>query len=135
MRVVIDTNILISAVFWTGKPKEILNGARKRSITFLTSEPLLKEMKDVLISKNRPFQISKKDANFIVEHLKKVGEVITTKSTLSICKDEPDNRVLECAIDGNADYIVTGDKQLLKVKEIRGVKIITSAKLLRYMNI
>ena len=49
MRVVIDTNVLISAIFWTGKPKQILNKVRRAEILFLTSGILLEELKEVLI--------------------------------------------------------------------------------------
>ena len=51
MRVVIDTNVLLSATFWTGKPKQLLNKVRRLEITFLTSEILLSELKEVLDSK------------------------------------------------------------------------------------
>ena len=57
MRVVIDTNVLISAIFWTGKPKQILNKVRREEITFLTSESILKELKNVLRKAGKPFKL------------------------------------------------------------------------------
>lgn len=131
MRVVIDTNVLISAIFWVGKPKAILNSARKGNITYLTSEPLLKELINVLTTKDKPFQVTSKDANYIVKHLKEIAEIIPTKSRVSICKDDADNRVLECAIDGKADYIVTGDKHLLDIRVIKEIKILNTAEFLK----
>jgi len=131
MRVVIDTNVLISAIFWAGKPKKILNKSRKGDITFLTSEILLKELTDVLTAKNKPFHLTEREVNFIIKHIKKIAEIVTTKSKVSICRDGADNRVLECAIYGNADYIVTGDKHLLDIKEIRAVEIISTAEFLK----
>ncbi len=131
MRIVIDTNVVISAIFWAGKPKKILNSARKGYITFLTSEFLLNELMDVLTAKNKPFKIGKREANVIVKHLKDLAEIITTKSRISVCKDDADNRVLECAIDGKADYIITGDRHLLDIKEIKGIKIINTAGFLK----
>ena len=131
MRIVIDTNVLISAIFWAGKPKEILNSARKGYTTFLTSEILLKELIDVLTAKNKPFHITKRQVNFIIKHLKETAEIVVIKSKISICKDDADNRVLECAIDGKADYIITGDRHLLTIKEIKGIKIVNTARFLR----
>jgi len=131
MRVVLDTNVLISGIFWTGKPKETINYARKGKIVFLTSEHILKELKDVLTSKEKTFKLTKKDANIILNHLKKFGEICSVKSSTSICRHEADNRVLECAIDGKADYVITGDKHLLEIKEFKGIKIITVSEFLK----
>jgi len=125
MRVVLDTNVLISGIFWTGKPKKIINYARKRKIIFLTSKKLLEELKDVLTSKQKPFKLTKKEASIILDHLKKIGEICNIKSSISVCVHEADNRVLECAIDGKADYIVTGDKHLLEIGKFENIEIIT----------
>ena len=124
MRVVIDTNVLISAIFWTGKPKRLLNFVRRGDVTFLTSEALLAELREVLTSEDKPFRLSEGDADRIIDHLKDIAEVVPTTSKLSICKDEADNRVLECALDGDADYIITGDKDLLDLKRFKGIRIV-----------
>jgi len=71
MRVVLDTNVLISGVFWTGKPKKIINYARKKKIIFLTSKKLLEELKNVLISREKPFKLNETEADIILNHLKK----------------------------------------------------------------
>jgi len=131
MRVVLDTNVLISGIFWTGKPKEIINYARKREIIFLTSRHLLRELKNVLTSEQKSFKLLEKDANIILEHLKEFGTVCQIKSSFSICKHDADNRVLECAIDGKADYIVTGDKHLLEIRKFKSIKIITVSEFLK----
>ena len=105
MRVVIDTNILISAIFWAGRPKRLLNSVRRGELTFLTSETLLAELKEVLTSEDRPFRLGESDANRIIDHLKDITELVSTTSKVAVCKDDPDNRVLECALDGRAGYI------------------------------
>jgi uncharacterized protein len=125
LRVVIDTNVLISALFWVGRPKRLLNLVRFNKIAFITSEPLLTEMKAVCIATNKPFRLSKDEADKIIDHLKDIAaEIVYVKSKVTLCKDEADNRVLECALDGKADYIVTGDKDLLSLKSFKGIKIV-----------
>jgi putative PIN family toxin of toxin-antitoxin system len=62
VRVVIDTNVLISANFWTGKPKQLLNRVRHQEITFVTSNDLLNELKEILIRRDKPFHLSDNEA-------------------------------------------------------------------------
>ena len=125
MRVVIDPNVLISALFWVGRPKRLLNLVRSGKIDFITSEPLLTELKAVCTSKAKPFQLSKSEAEKIIDHVKDIAEeIVSLKSKVTLCKDEADNRVLECALDGKADCIVTGDKDLLSLKSFKGIKIV-----------
>lgn len=123
MRVVIDTNVLISGTFWTGKPKQLLNKARRREITFLTSVALLDEMREVLTRQDKPFKLSHEDAETIVLTWRELAEVVSTHTEVSICRDEGDNRVLECAADGQADFIVTGDQHLLELGNFHGIRI------------
>ena len=127
MRVVIDTNILISATFWSGKPKQLLNQIRRGQITFLTSDILLTELKEVLTREDKPFKLSVREASRVLTHLRTLAEIIEPHNLVTTCRDEADNRVLECAIDGRADWIVTGDTDLLDLKNFQGVKITTVA--------
>jgi len=127
MRVVIDTNVLISATFWGGKPKQLLNAVRRREVIFLVSEKLLEELEEVLTAEDKPFNLEKESAQRILGHLREIAKPILIKSTVSICRDEDDNRVLECALDGMADYIVTGDKDLLDLVSFEGIKIVKVA--------
>lgn len=119
MRVVLDTNVLISAIFWTGKSKDILNVVRKRKVVFVTSQ--------VLLDSNKPFQLEENDAERVVRHIKDLAEIIRVTNRVTVCKHEADNRVLECAFCGKADYIITGDKDLLGLKSFEGIKIIKAA--------
>ena len=125
MRVVIDTNVLISAIFWTGKPKQILNKVRQEEITFLTSEFILEELKNVLRKADKPFKLSEEDADRIVIAMRELAVVVKIGSHVSVCQDENDNRVLECALDGNADCIITGDFHLLQLGSFQKINIMT----------
>lgn len=62
MRGVIDTNVLISAIFWSGKPKQIVNMVRRGEIKFLTSRILLDELKEILVRDDKPFRLSEGEA-------------------------------------------------------------------------
>ena len=125
MRVVIDTNVLISAIFWTGAPKRLLNKARRREMVFITSQTLLGELEEILLREDKPFRLSPEEAKRILKEIKKIGEVIPTHTRVQACEHEPDNRVLECAVDGTAQFIITGDKHFLRLKSFRNIKIVS----------
>ena len=127
MRAVIDTNVLISGVFWSGKPKQILNQARRGKFVFLTSEILLAELRQVLTRKNRPFKLSEVEAQRVSGHIRTLAEIIAPHHAITVCRDDADNRVLECAVDGRADWIVTGDSDLPDLEDFQGIKIVTVA--------
>ena len=103
MRVVIDTNVLISATFWPGKPKQLLNQVRCGAITFLTSEILLAELKEVLTREDKPFKLSAEESERVLGAIRNLAEIIEPHSSVTVCRDDADNRVLECALDGRAD--------------------------------
>jgi len=131
VRVVIDTNILISAIFWPGKPKQLLNQVRRGDITFLTSQALLTELKAVLTREDKPFKLSEEEARRVLRSISGIAEIVQPHSSVTRCRDETDNRVLECALDGRADWIITGDTHLLELRSFEGIKITTVADFLR----
>jgi uncharacterized protein len=123
VRVVIDTNVLISAIFWSGKPKQLLNQVRRGKFIFLTSEVLLGELKEVLTRRDKQFKLSEEEAQRILTQVRSLAEIIEPHSLLTTCRDAADNRVLETAIDGRADWIVTGDSDLLDLEAFQAIKI------------
>lgn len=76
MRVVIDTNVLISAIFWTGPPKVLLNKVRQNEFVFLTSQILLNELKEILIRPDKPFKLSEKEAAQAVNEIRSLAEIV-----------------------------------------------------------
>jgi len=123
VRIVIDTNVLISATFWTGKPRQLFNRVLKREFVFLTSEILLNELKEILIRTDKPFKLSEEEADYVVHRIRSAAVIVQTQSVVTICRDQDDNRVLECAIDGQADWILSGDAHLLELESFQGVRI------------
>jgi len=131
VRAVIDTNVLISAIFWTGSPKRLLNRVRRGEVTLVTSRVLLDELKEILVRPDKPFKLTEEEADRVVKAMQNVAEVVETQSQVRVCRDEKDNKVLECAVDGRAEWIITGDAHLLELQSFKNVRIVTVAEFLR----
>jgi putative PIN family toxin of toxin-antitoxin system len=123
VRVVFDTNIFISALVLPGSRAEkalirILDGVD----TLLISKPILDELLSTLA---RKFSRDPEALSHVAVMLTDMAELVEPKHTVKVFKDEPDNRVLECAESGQADVIVTGDKEMLLLKQYRGIPLIS----------
>jgi putative PIN family toxin of toxin-antitoxin system len=84
-------------------------------------------MNSVLIRKDKPFKLTEQEARKVADAITELGEKVSGHHRLSVCKHEADNRILECAAQGNADYIITGDSHLLEMKSFGGIQIVTVA--------
>jgi putative PIN family toxin of toxin-antitoxin system len=123
LRVVLDTNVLVSAIISDGKPRELLRRGISKEFCIVTSDLLLKELGTVL---RRPkFKTDEDEIHRIILALMQVAEVVDVVSKLDIVEEDPkDNMVVETAFDGNTDFIVSGDGHLLALKSFRGIKIV-----------
>jgi putative PIN family toxin of toxin-antitoxin system len=123
MRVVFDTNIFISALVISGSlaEKAILKIVEGED-TLVISKDIINEVLSVLSSK---FGRDKEALSHVAVMLSELGELVKPIKKIRIFKDEPDNRILECAITGNTDVLVTGDKEMLRLKEHKGIRIIS----------
>ena len=123
MRVVFDTNILVSALAFPGGQGE---AALRRIIEevdqLVLSRPILDELLDVL---GRKFARDAEELAHVAVFLSELAVMVAPKRRLRVVKDEPDNRILECAISGHAKAIVTGDKALLALNHYENVRILT----------
>ncbi len=133
MKVVLDTNILISAfVFPGGPPEDVFRAALEDRIALVTSPPLLAEFGRVLSSK---FGWEAPIAEEAVALVASVGSVVRPKETIAEIIDDPDDdRVLEAALEGRAEVIVSGDRHLLRLRTWREVKIVKAAPFLRTLH-
>ena len=123
IRIVADTNIFISAVMFGGVPGAFLDLAFQGSFHLITSPILLGELDEKLRMK---FELSPADADLIRSRLEAISQLVSTTATLAVIKDDPDDdRVLECAIAGRADHIVSGDRHLLKLGSYLDIRILT----------
>lgn len=96
----------------------------------MTSEILLNELRDVLVREDKPFKLSRGEAERIVTEIRNLAEIIEIKDQPAVCKDEMDNRVLECAKEGKAGFVISGDQHLLDLKSFRDVRIMTVSEFL-----
>lgn len=130
MRVVFDTNIFVSALIFPGGQAEkavlkIIEGAD----ILIISKEILDEVLSVLADKfGRDIEFISRAALFISD----ISVSVKPRQKLRVLNDEPDNRVLECAVEGGADVIVTGDKAMLAQGKFREVKIISLSGYLRH---
>ena len=123
MRVVFDTNIFISALAIPGSLAEkAIHKIIEGEDILVISRDIVHEVLSVLSSK---FSRDKEGLSHVAVILSELGELVKPSQKVSILKDEPDNRVLECAIHGKADVLVTGDKKILQLREYKGIKIIS----------
>lgn len=126
IRVVLDTNIIISALVFGGKPRAVLDLIIRKKILGGISEALFNELQNVL-GRNK-FELTGGYVKIATDSLLAVFEQVTPEERVSLVAADPDdNRILECAADFNADFIVTGDKHLLQIDDFRGIKIVTPA--------
>lgn len=125
IKAVLDTNIYVSAFGFGGKPKEIIKLALADKFKIVISEFIIDETVTICTKK---IGLKKSDVIHLMDEILYFSDVITPYSELNITKNKADNVVLATAFDGNADYLVTGDKQhLLPIKEFRGIKILTAS--------
>ncbi|MBA7619287.1 hypothetical protein ES703_26625 [subsurface metagenome] len=130
VKVVVDTNVLVSATLFGGNPEKILDSAEEGRIEILISLPILEEFMEVLQEK---FGFSSSMAELAASGIREISTLITPTQRLSVIKEEEaDNRVLECAVKGKAQYIVSGDtKHLQPLKEYQEIKILSPAQFFR----
>jgi putative PIN family toxin of toxin-antitoxin system len=123
-RGVLDTNILVSAALLAGPPRKAFDKLLD-SGTILISEPVILELADVL-NRERFDRYVTYDARmrFLIGVLK-VAELVEISETIEACRDPKDDKLLELAVSGFADVLVTGDKDLLVLDPFRGIRIIT----------
>ena len=122
MKVVFDTNILVSAlVFPGGRGEAALLRVIEERDQLLFSKPILDELLGVLA---RKFSRDAEELARVAVLLSDLATTVRPRRKLRVVKDDPDNRVLECAVAGHADLIVTGDNALLGLREYHGVRIV-----------
>ena len=131
-KVVLDTNILISALGWEGKPKEIFRKALNSEFELIISNQQLDELRRVINYPKFDFTYQQK-ARFLAIILE-VAKVIEVSGNLDVISEDPDdNIILETAVDAGADFIVSGDEHLLKLAEYTNVKIVSAADFLTHI--
>ncbi len=127
-KVVIDTNVFISAFGWGGKPYKIMELLEKRVIRNCISEEILSELiKSLAYPK---LQFSQQLQSSIVEFVLAYSDIYEPNEKLTLAPDADDNKFIECAIEANAGVIITGDRSFLSLKQVKGIEIMSPEKFL-----
>lgn len=132
MKIVVDTNVLISALGWKKSEHRLIKRIFKGEIQLFMSPQILEEF--IQVSQRKKFGFSSDDIEEFVTSLILVCEMIIPQKKIEIIKEDPtDNMFLECAIEAKVDYIVSGDKHLMKLGEFQGIAIMNASALLKTM--
>jgi uncharacterized protein len=132
LKVVLDTNVIVSALNFAGKPAEVFDLARAGEIDNITSNPIINEVKNILM---RKFSWEPGQAEAAGTLLGFFSKTVNPKSRLTVVSHEPDNRILECAVAGKADFIISGDHHLTDLENFQGIKIINPAGFLELIEV
>src|SRR3990167_2670643 len=124
MKVVLDTNIFISGIFWKGSSNRIIANWKGGKFTLVTSLEAISEI--IKILKDFKIKLSDEMIKEWVDLIVRNSMIVDPKEKIEAVKDDPkDNIFIETAVVGNADYIISQDNHLLKLKDFGGIKIIT----------
>jgi len=124
MIVVFDTNVLIAAIITEGICSKLLHRARAGEFSLISCPFILKELRRILSKK---FRLGQDELALAIETMSEVFSQVLDHSLKikDICRDAADDNIIACAVAAKADYLVTGDADLLELKIYQGVRIIT----------
>ena len=136
---VLDTNVLVSAQIKAGgNPDRILRQGQAGKFELLTSEFILAELADILgrrhIQRKYRAQVTVSKRARYLRAIRAMADVVQVTTDVQAVPDDPkDNAILVCGVDGQANYIVTGDAHLLKLKKFQGILIVKPAEFLEIL--
>jgi uncharacterized protein len=129
MRIVADTNTVLSGLLWQGPPRRLLDLARGRKVSLYTSVTLLAELAEVIAREKFAERVRAAglSATELVQDYERLAEIVTPEPLPTpVSRDPDDDHVLACALAGKAELIVSGDKRhLLILREYQGIPIRT----------
>ena len=133
IKAILDTNIMVSGIFWRGNSFQILRAWQRGDFVLAISLPILEEYRRVLaeMTKQRPISA----VTSILELIELHSEMVEPVSfAASICSDPDDDKFLEGAVAAGADYVVSGDRALLALKNYRSIEIVRPTQFLQILS-
>jgi putative PIN family toxin of toxin-antitoxin system len=128
VRIVIDTNVLLSGLLWHGSPHTLLNQARDGTVDLMMSQILMDELAEVITRQKFAaiLQRTSRTPKRILLELRTFAEMVAAPPLPQpVCRDPDDDAVLACALAAQADLIVSGDDDLLVLKQFQEIRIVT----------
>lgn len=131
MKLVVDTNIFISGIFWGGNPLKLLELWRDGQFSLYVTSDILNEYLRVIskIGQNKP-ELIREWIDYICSNV----QIVEKKEKISLSSDPFDDMFLECAVSADVDFIISGDEDLLTLKRISEIPIITISEFLRIVS-
>lgn len=125
MKIVLDANIFVSALFWGGNPRIVLERAINKTDELFISKEIIDEIEEVI---GRPkFHAGKDEIEYYIKSIEEISNKIVPKNKIRKgSRDMTDNKYIECAITADANYIISGDTHLLELKNYKNIKIVTA---------
>jgi len=131
LKVVLDTNVIVSGLnFPTSNLAKILLLVASGEVANFTSRHIVNETRRILVDK---FFWTREEVEAAEVWLKTFSKSVNPTNRISVIDDDPDNRILECAEEGQVDFIISGDHHLIALKEFRGIKIVNPTMFLNFI--
>ena len=133
MRVVIDTNVLVSGIFWSGPPHTLLSVWASGAFVLCASAAVLEEYFEVidrLAARCGRDDLARRWKTYLFEH----AEILDSSYEYGGCRDPDDAKFVECAVSADAEYLASGDQDLLTLERVGDVVILSPAKLLAILD-
>ena len=133
IRTVVDTNVSVSGLLFGGVPLKVIDAALARRFTWVTSPILMDEVDRVM--RYKKFGLTEQEIAVLTQPLFSIAEIVVPVTTIEVIERCPaDNRVLECAVEGKCQIIVSGDRRdLLSLKRFQNIEIFTPRQFLERM--
>ncbi|GBR74000.1 putative PIN domain protein [Candidatus Termititenax aidoneus] len=124
MKLVLNTNIFISAFYWGGKPRQVLTRIITGADDLYISREILAELSSALSAPK--FKTSPAEIEYFISTVEEIAHKTLSKIKVeNVCRDKADDKILECALAAQADYIITGDADLLVLEQYKHTRIVT----------
>jgi len=136
LKVVLDTNVWISAMIWGGVPASIIRAAEDNRILIVISKEIVQEISRTLAYPRlreiyEGAGISRAE---LMEIVLRIGKIVEVKTKVNVVQEDPaDDKFLACALDGDADYVISGDEHLLRIDDYRGIRILSVRQFIRLL--
>jgi putative PIN family toxin of toxin-antitoxin system len=125
MKVVLDLNIFVSSFFWKGNPRKVFDRAANGLDELFTTDKILQEVTEVLSRKK--FDLDEKEIEDYIKIIESYSiKIIPRNEAEKICRDQDDDKILQCGLEGNVDFIITGDDDLLVLEKYKDIRIVKS---------
>lgn len=129
MKIVIDTNVIISALFFGGMPRKLIEHFFNGDFSAFVSPQIVQEYTETYEEIHKKY--SDRGNPVILQKIIEKSNIIIPQKEVTICRDPDDNKFISCALEGKCLYIVSGDNDLLSLGKVEDVEIVTIAEFLK----